>query len=141
LSLNWDASKVAESVRVGPRFENGEEFEGLSVITETFIFATLMLGIGKITEANAGEVFARLALYERLNGALISTVTDEGLKPRPITEQDVIDHIGLSTNASFTDEPRAKWLKRIVGDQMDSNARTVKRAQAAAKAVAAPVPA
>lgn len=140
MSLNWDASKVAESVRKGTRYdEKGEPYEGISLITEALVWGSLMTGIGTITTANAGEVFARFSLYETLNGVLIREgVTDETgawtgeHKDRPITAQDVIDHVGLKTNASFRDETRAAWVKRLVGDRMDNDARTVKRALAAA---------
>lgn len=136
MSLTWDASKVAESVRKGTRYDDqNEPYEGLSLVTEALIFASLATGIGTITEANAPEVFARLSIIERSNGAL------RGNQDGPVffTAQEVIDHIGLKTNASYTDETRAKWLKRIVGQDMDGFARQVAQAQAARKAVEAPV--
>lgn len=129
MALTWDVSEVDESVRLGPRFENGEEYEGLSVLTETLIFATMMLGIGRFTEKNAAEVYARLSVYEALHGTLVSTMTDDGPKPRPITVQDVLDHIGLRTNAAFEDETRARWMKRLVGSALDDRLRPVRDAQ------------
>lgn len=150
MSLNWDASKIAESVRIGTRVDpySKEEYEGLSQITETFIWATMAVGIGNLTEAEAPEFYARIRLYEAANGAFLREARKgEDGEPlldadgnvlhwdeRLITEQDVRDHIGLSTNVSK--ETRAAWLKRFGGFSLDDGVRRYKDTAAeAAKAL------
>lgn len=84
----------------------------LSGVSQTLIFSTMMAGIGEISEKTAEEFYARIDLYQRLHGALMQG--PDG--PVPVTREHVFAHIGLKTNASFTVENRAKWLKRITQD-------------------------
>jgi hypothetical protein len=128
MSLNWDASAVPESIRIATRYdERGEPYQGTSLETEALVWHSLGTGIGTITEANAPEVYARVRLLEQFSGAM---VWKDG-QPCPLTEQDVINHIGLKTNASYKDETRAAWMKRVVGQTMDGFARPVQRSLAA----------
>lgn len=134
MALTFDLTTVPESV-----WKNAEG--NRSAVSEALIFLTMSVGIGEITEKTAPEFYARVVAVERVYGAMVSTHdSDTGVSAdRNITITDVLNHVGLKTNARFDVEPRAAWLKRVVGNDLDDHARDVKRAQAAAKAVAAPV--
>jgi len=95
----------------------------LNPVTSAMIWHSLNTGIGRITEDNAPEVFARIALVERLYGA---SLRKDG-KDCPITKEDVIAHIGLTTNASFKDESRASFLKRHATRKLDDSAIEFRR--------------
>lgn len=106
-------------------------------VTTALIWHSLNTGIGRITEANAAEVYARIAFVEKLYGP--SLVNGEG-EPKPITVEDVQRHIGLSTNASYKDESRASFLKRHATSKLDDGVRhfnrTVEKAEREAAAAA-----
>lgn len=125
MALTFDVTAIADDVRLTTDPETGKTY--MSAVTETMIFATMMAGIGTISEKTAPEFYARLAVYQALNGALVSTVNDDGsVSPRPLTEQDVRDHLGLKTNARFDVETRASWVKRVVGFDLDAAVRAYK---------------
>lgn len=131
MSLTWDVSKVADEHRL----VDGE----MSPVTHALIFLTMSVGIGEITEKTAPEFYARTVAVERVYGSMVTVVKEDGaFADRPITITDVLNHVGLKTNARFDVEPRASWLKRVVGQDVDDHARLVKQAQAAKKAVDAP---
>jgi hypothetical protein len=101
-------------------------------VTETLVLLTLGTGIGRIKESNADEVYARIRLIETLHGAMLIRAVDEnGERPEGdaafITKDEVLAHVGLSTNASYTDESRAKFLKRQAGDFLDEQRGFFKR--------------
>lgn len=91
--------------------------------TTALIFACISVGIGSITPENVGKFCARLNIVQRLHGDLL--VGPKG--PVPVTEEDVFAHIGLKTNASYTDETDAKFLKRQVGDDLKRDGARMQR--------------
>ena len=101
--------------------EKGKQY--LAPLTNAFIWHSMSTGIGTITEANAPEVYARIALLEQTYGA--SLLTSDG--PKPITMDDVTRHIGLKTNASFKDESRASFMKRHVTSKLDAKTKAYQR--------------
>jgi len=130
MSLNFDLTNCRKDLReLYPDAEDG----GRSYVTTGLIFATMSVGLGEIKESNVGEFFARLHTFELMHGALVYRPQDSTL-PKYITEEEVIDHIGLRTNVS--DETRTKWMNRIVKAQMQSFAydaeTTLKRSKVAA---------
>jgi hypothetical protein len=112
-----DRARIAD----GPNGERIKQIRVLNPITNVLVFATMTIGIGAITEATAGEFWARLSMYERLGGALCAT--SDG--PRPFTKQDIYDHIGLKTNVS--EETRTKWIARIIKADLNDSAREFER--------------
>jgi hypothetical protein len=105
MSLNWDITKCADP----DHLQSEEQWP----ITNAMIMATMFTGIGKITEDTVGEFHARLVLgryWQR----------------EPLPYAEVRKYIGLTTNV-FPQETRAKWLKRVVGQQMDAEVATAKR--------------
>jgi hypothetical protein len=75
----------------------------LNPITNYILWGTILIGIDKITEANAAEVYARLKVTHRLHAVQGAEFT--------LAAKDVYDHIGMKTNANR--ETRSEWLKRI----------------------------
>jgi len=116
MSLNFELSNI-ENYR-----ETGYDAEGvLRPETKSLIFATMVVGIGRITKENAAEFYARLHAFERLNSTYL---TEKGVDIY-LTPEDVKRHIGLTTNVA--NETRAKWLKRVLGGQVDDYVREYNR--------------
>jgi len=101
VSLNWNVSRCDDfSALMG-----AEEWPK----TERTIFATMAVGIGKITEENWSEFYARYAII-----CLFDGVT-------PLSPEDVHRRIGLSTNVAT--ETWVHWVKRIVANERDTHKR------------------
>lgn len=128
MALTWDVKNVKdfndvcwqEATEDVPSMGivKGESY--LSPVTNALIWQSLSTGIGRITEANVAEVWARISLLEELYGA--SLRNSEG--PRPITMEEVRQHIGLTTNVSYKDETRASFMKRHVVAYLDAQKRS-----------------
>lgn len=88
----------------------------LNPVTSALIWHTMNVKIGRITEANADEFWARVALVEKLYGASLGN--SDG--PRPITRDDVRAHIGLHCNV--VTEKRPAFVKAQVGYFLDRKA-------------------
>lgn len=99
MALHFDYSEVKPYQNMFIKREDGE-YHG--ALLEAMIWATMSVGIGRITEKNAAEFYARLALLRKIDGA------------PEITPEQVRWHIGLRTNVS--DESRAQFLKRLSTD-------------------------
>jgi len=95
----------------------------MNPVTTALIWHSLNTGIGRIKDENAAEVWARISFVEDLYGA--SLRNQDG--PCKITKEDVIAHIGLTTNASFKDESRASFLKRHATRKLDDSAIEFRR--------------
>jgi len=123
MSLNWNLSKITDCETKCFKISTYDNaWQGIKKgdriidpVTHTLIFATLATGLRGITKENAAKFWARISLYEKLYGAFLRDTNEKG-EPvdEPLTYQNVLDHIGLSTNVS--DETDAKWAKRIVTD-------------------------
>lgn len=149
MALTWSVKNVANHDEVttwipseddpNGRFKAGDRL--WNPVTEALVWASLSTGIGTITEANAAEVYARIHLVEKLFGAMLIRAEVDGVRPSGeaafITADEVISHIGLSTNASFKDETRPRFLKRQAGSFLDDGARRFERHLAKAKEQAA----
>jgi hypothetical protein len=79
--------------------------------TETIIWATMAIGMGKITKDNYMEFFKRLEFYERLNGPMRRVNTEGGYQPLYFKPEEVKRYIGLDTNVAH--EPLSKWVLRV----------------------------
>lgn len=110
MPLTWDTTDCADSEAI----REGNEWG----ITETLIFATMGVGIGHITEKNEAEFYARVTVMERLYGPLMVATRDGKRIDRPIMPADIHRRIGLRTNAAFTDETRASFMKRHITNGM-----------------------
>lgn len=101
MPLNWYLDKVERPEEL--RGDNGD----LLPKTQTLVLLTMPTGFNQITKKNVDEVWARVRLWEALNGPFCY----DGESPDPLTREDVERHVGLATNAaSFT---RARFLQQL----------------------------
>lgn len=148
MPLTWSVEKVANHDEVTTWIPDHDDPHGRykagqrmwNPLTETLVMLSMATGIGTITEENASEVFARIRIIERLNGPMLIRAEVDGVRPVGekafITEDEVAAHVGLSTNARYTDETRAKWLKRYVGGDLDTESRRYDRSRQVAESAA-----
>jgi len=126
VALTWDTTNVADNESVCfmeapedlPNYGLVKGDRMLNPVTNALIWHSLNTGIGTITRENASEVFARIKLVETIYGASLR----KGGEDRPITSLDVLQHVGLKTNASFKIETRASFLKRHAARFLDDEA-------------------
>jgi hypothetical protein len=102
LTWNYDVKDLA-AIGIG---EDGDDNEW--VISEVLIWASMGVGLGRITEKNWMDFYARLKFYESLSGSFIVG--------HDITPEDVYKRIGLSTNVS--DETEHKFITRIAKNRL-----------------------
>lgn len=122
MSLNWNITACTN-------FESLQSEEEWTV-TDTLIWATMIVGMREITEANAAEFYARLHIFESLNGSLVFSFDENGERqPHFITPEDVMKRIGLRTNAST--ETFAAFTKRHLGLTADSAKRRYEHVRSA----------
>ncbi len=99
MALNWNIEKVKNRKEI----QTGSE----ASITDSLIWATMVVGFTSITEQNYHEFYKRLHLSELVKG----TFLNKDGKSSYITEDDVKRRIGLSTNAgSFS---RTEFMRRL----------------------------
>lgn len=111
MPLTWDISKVKD-------FEELQGEDNVeAVITTAIVFCTMSIGMGRITEENAAEFYARTTLVEKIHG----TFRFGGQGNMGITIADVRRRIGLTTNVSS--ETRARWVKLYVTGFLDDSVR------------------
>lgn len=108
MALTWDVTACPAWVR------SEQEWP----ITQALIFLSMPLGYGSITEKNAADVYAAIAVYESLVGP---TLTEDG-KPTRITPGMVAGRIGLKTNAVNGTSPAAN-ITRIAKDRLTESRR------------------
>jgi hypothetical protein len=113
MSLNYELKKIENWEAVC--LEKGT----LTPETETLIFLTMSVGMGDITEENAGEFWTRANIVQKLHGPFISR---DG-KGHLFTVEDVVNHIGLHTNVAK--ETRLQWTKRYFAIDFEDGQRAV----------------
>lgn len=121
MSLNYDLTAIPEDVRTVVATE-ADPINGVAVgdkvmnpVTRTLIWTTMGVGIGVINDDTLEEWVARVGLYQKLHGALMSRHDEEAdtWVDRPLTREDIEAHKGLKTNV-FPMETRASWVKRTI---------------------------
>lgn len=121
MALTWDLGEIADYesvcfiVATEPIPDSGIDVgdKYLNPLTNALIWSTITVAIGKISEDNADEFYARLHFTELVVGPFLR----KSGEPYYITPEDVRAHIGLQTNAtSFKGETRAKFLGRFKYD-------------------------
>lgn len=136
MALNWNVADV--EAREGEDYvwpkagDNAAAYDKipgkryLSGLTECIIWATMFVGIPKITPTNAPTFARRLRAWETVAGCISSRGT-------PITADEIRRHIGLWTNASpMKDAAFAKQLAetalRRAGDAIANEERAAAEA-------------
>lgn len=119
MPLNWTVTKCENALAL----LEGDEWTA----TEVLIFALGMLDCGGVvTEANAPEIYARLAAYETCEGALRSHLDESNTRvPVYFTPAEIRARVGLSTNWGPRKASRAAWCQRVLGS--DSVVKDVTR--------------
>jgi hypothetical protein len=113
MSLNWDITNVTDNEAIC-FYRDSDGDRCLKQQTQNLLFLTMVVGMNSINERNYKEFYTRVALYERLRGAVMTVLNDEGKwVDDPYTLEDIRQHIGLWTNAS--NETATAWRKRILG--------------------------
>lgn len=103
MALNYDFSKVEHYKRKLRSKRN-------QLVLNSLIYATMAVGIRKITEKNYKIFYSRLTAFEHLCGAYL--IKGEKCKPAYITLDEVKMFIGLTTNAN---ELTAAQFERFQG--------------------------
>jgi hypothetical protein len=121
MSLNYVLDKIEDYENLcweptGEVDSNGDELVRINSKTEAIIFATMALGINKITEKNLVEWATRCKLAAGV-----------GYLSKKITVEDLRAHIGLSTNASplTAAKFRANLYKQVESDSKREMGRFV----------------
>ena len=94
MPLNYDLTKVAADYKD----------DAVWPITNALIWGTMSVAMNEITEDNWKEFYTRCYMIETIHG----TWLNQNGKRRPITPEDVKDHIGLHTNASTLTKAKFK---------------------------------
>jgi hypothetical protein len=102
MSLNWNVEQVVNHEQVcfietDEKDSEGKPLRRMNPVTDALIWATISIKLGEITEANADDFYARLAIMEKLSGPFL--VDGEG-NSRYITPEEVKAHIGLYCNVA-----------------------------------------
>lgn len=146
MSLNWDVSKIKDynenypSVfRTDPPTEiwnqdrteivrtiEHEERECWNPVTEALVMSFMGIGMRDITNANVNEVYTRLTMYSRVygGGVLIDGMTKQ---PRDFTYEEVVGHIGLTTNV--TEMTKVQFKNRLGKSLREISFRIVRKAE------------
>lgn len=119
MSLNWDATKVAN-------LEELHKSEAEKTKTAYLAYALMFAEVGTITEANWTDVAARIHIQQRLQGTVL--ITQDG-KPNPFTAEDIQRRIGYSTNVST--KPFAQWMARFYKNKVADYKRDASKGVAA----------
>lgn len=89
----------------------GSEYEDLNPEAKSIVFATMSVGIGTITNANASEFYGRMKFLEKVDDLYLYSYVDEStntIEYQYVTTEIINKYIGLSTNVTF--ESTTFWL-------------------------------
>ena len=106
MSLNYDLGEIPDYKNLcwlpDEVDEDGKETFSINPVTRALTFHAMSIGMREITKKNWKEFFIRVAALEAVEGAFLHGFDEEEKKsfPRPITKEDVVNHIGLATNVT-----------------------------------------
>ena len=105
MSLNYDLGEIQDYKNLcylpDEVDEDGKETFSINPVTRALTFLSISIGMREITKKNWQEFFIRVAPYEAVEGAsLHKPGASYPAIPRPITKEDVVNHIGLATNVT-----------------------------------------
>jgi len=112
MALTWDVTGIKDSEKLCWVTSKEEGKFEMGAVTNTLIWATMLIGMNIITEKNSKEFHKRLIEFEVINGAGMIIENGEARQP---TLTEIQAHVGLKTNADIMDT--RKWgnnLKRLV---------------------------
>jgi hypothetical protein len=88
--------------------EDGGTGEQWHPVTEAIVWRLMAVGMSSITLENLEKVYIRVRTYEHLADTAMAFERNGKLCRCPITRQDIINHIGLSTNVSTLTDAQFK---------------------------------
>lgn len=106
MPLNYSIEDVEDYKELWYEIESGPEkgMYRLNKVTEYLTYATMFVGIQKITEENYEKFYNRLVAYEKVAGKHLMENKGSEQVPkwiqRHIEKDEIERHIGLGTNAS-----------------------------------------
>jgi hypothetical protein len=120
MSLRYDLTKIpVETITFFPTEEDKKNDSGfLKPKTNALIWITMFVDLNEITKKNVDEFWWRLQFLLSIDCGYFQWKEEQEKKhgipcsPWEITKQDLIDHIGLSTNASK--KTRNQFCKRYL---------------------------
>ena len=134
MSLNFSYANVAD---VDALFETATETDQMrgrrageqymTVRTETLIMSMMAVGMDAITTKNAAEYWTRLSMIERCNGAWRASFVDGKRVSVYFTADDVLAHVGLTSNASRL--TKSQFLARLYDVRMCDAAAEMQRVE------------
>ena len=80
-------------------------------VTNALVWRMMAVGIASITEDNYEKLYLRIRTYEHIEDISMAFERNDEVYKCPITRQDVINHIGLTTNVSTLTD--AKWKEKV----------------------------
>jgi hypothetical protein len=101
MSLNWEFKDKTRFAAI-----KGES------LNDAFIWGTIFVGIGEITEKNVEEWFFRYRFYDELCGPFNHVTVNGKPEPYQITLEDTRKRIGLKTNV-FPKTTDAQFAKKV----------------------------
>lgn len=119
MALNFDVSAIADFKTITT---HPTEPDTWSPITEALVWHAMIIGVPTITQENAGEFFRRVAIWEHITGPMLNGQRNLDWR---ITMADVVNHLGLRTNASSLSNAKfAAKVAQELGRQADLRLRT-----------------
>jgi hypothetical protein len=128
MSLNWKVDKIANYKEKCYRSHPSGTGVRLNPVTEILIWYCLGIDLTGITEKNSREFLIRIKMHDAVVGVLGQG--DDG-EDYHVTLQDVLDHVGLSTNV-FPEATEAQFIKKL-GKHLRSQAAREVDAQVKAR--------
>jgi hypothetical protein len=80
-------------------------------VTNAIVWRMMTVGMASITEDNFEKVYLRIRMYEHLTKTEMAFERDGKEISVPVTRQDIINHIGLTTNVSTLTD--TAWAKKF----------------------------
>ena len=117
MSLDWDITNCKD----GEAIKTDESWP----ITDGLIWYTLALDMRQITDGNIDEFETRMRIHDKMFAPLISTWKDEARVDRPITRDELVARIGLSTNVS--QKTRKQFGRRMFNAMSEETERKITR--------------
>jgi hypothetical protein len=119
MALDFDVSKIKDHKNLTTDPEDPTKW---SLPTQAMVWLTMAVGIPEVTRDNAADFLARSRMYERMFGPMRGNEAG----PVYLEAQEVVDHIGLSTNAVPMTKPefRQAVMARLI-QAADHEIRTI----------------
>ena len=119
MSLNWDITNC----KGGEAIKTDESWP----ITDGLIWYTLALDMHQITDGNIDEFETRMRIHDKMFAPLISIWKGEARVDRPITRDELVARIGLSTNV--TQKTRKQFGRRMFNAMSEETERKLKKGE------------